>query len=244
MSLLTQSKMLRLLQDQQFERLGGNVTLQADVRVLAATNHHLESLVAQGRFRQDLYYRLSGFTIGLPPLRARGDDLVLLLHHYLRRLNRELGTSIEVVAPEVVGQLRAYPWPGNVRELQSALRQAILQASGTALLPEFLAASLAPGKTAVMSPGPAVDGEPSLRDYIDRQLSTGTQELHAQTIEWVERVLLPRVLQATGGNQKAAARILGITRGYLRSKLRDLGISITRAVVEDDHLADGPSLNA
>jgi two-component system nitrogen regulation response regulator GlnG len=243
MSLLTQSKMLRLLQDQQFERLGGNVTLQADVRVLAATNQNLETLVAQGRVRQDLYYRLSGFTIGLPPLRARGDDLALLLHHYLRRLNRELGTSIEGATPEVMKQLRAYPWPGNVRELQSVLRQAILQASGTALLPEFLAASLGAGKAGDLLGGAPDHRGPSLRDFIDRELSSGTHELYAQTIKWVERILLPRVLQATEGNQKAAAQVLGITRGYLRNKLRELGISVTRAVVEDDQLTDGPSLN-
>src|SRR5262249_57042836 len=98
LSPLTQSKMLRLLQEQQFERRGGNETIQTDVRILAATNRDLERLVGQGRFRQDLYYRLSVFTIRLPPLRERGEDLTLLVHHYLRRFNRELGKEVQVVA--------------------------------------------------------------------------------------------------------------------------------------------------
>ncbi len=96
-------------------------------RVLAATNQDLEALVAQGKFRQDLYYRLSVFTIDLPPLRERGDDLLLLVQHYLRRFNRELGKDVQTVAPEAMEVLRHYPWPGNVRELQSALKQALLR---------------------------------------------------------------------------------------------------------------------
>ena len=102
MSPLTQSKVLRLLQEQQFERVGGNETLQSDVRVLAASNQDLEALVAAGRFRQDLYYRLSVFTIRLPGLRERGDDLLLLVKHYLRRFNRELGKDVQQIAPEAM----------------------------------------------------------------------------------------------------------------------------------------------
>ena len=142
MAPLTQAKMLRLLQEQKFERLGGNETVTTDVRVLAATNQDLEALVAQGKFRQDLYYRLSVFTIRLPPLRERGDDLLLLVQHYLRRFNRELGKDVQTVAPEALEVLRQYPWPGNVRELQSALKQALLRASGSVLMPEFLPEAL------------------------------------------------------------------------------------------------------
>src|SRR5262249_20262103 len=122
MSPLTQSKMLRLLQEQRFERLGGNETIQTDVRVLAATNRDLEAMVARGRFRRDLYSRLGVFTIRRPPLGERGDDLPLLVQHYLRRFDRELGKDVQAVAPEVLELLRRYPWPGNVRELQSVLK--------------------------------------------------------------------------------------------------------------------------
>ena len=142
MSPLTQSKVLRLLQEQQFERLGGNETIHADVRVLAATNQDLKALMEQGRFRKDLYYRLNVFTIWLPPLRDRGDDLTLLVQHYLRRFSRELGKDMQTVAPEALALLQGHAWPGNVRELQSVLKQAMLQATGAVLLPDFLPAGL------------------------------------------------------------------------------------------------------
>src|SRR5207302_6278833 len=115
MTPLAQAKMLRFLQEQKFERLGGDETVTTDVRILAATNQDLEALVAQGRFRQDLYYRLGVFTIRLPPLRERGDDLLLLVQHYLRRFSRELGKDVQTVAPAALEALRQYPWPGNVR---------------------------------------------------------------------------------------------------------------------------------
>src|SRR5205807_2005321 len=109
--------MLRLLQEQRFERIGGNETLQTDVRIIAATNQDLSRLVSSGRFRQDLFYRLSVFAIHLPPLRERGEDLDLLVGHYLRRFRGELGKSIDVVPPETLELLKKYSWPGNVREL-------------------------------------------------------------------------------------------------------------------------------
>src|SRR5262249_19761865 len=138
MSPLTQSKILRLLQEKRFERLGGNETICADVRILAATNQDLKTLAFQGRFRQDLFYRLGVFSIWLPPLRERGEDLVLLIHHYLHRFKRELKKNVEVIAPEAIERLRTYSWPGNVRELQSVLKQALLHSVGPVLAPEYL----------------------------------------------------------------------------------------------------------
>src|SRR5262249_28382232 len=121
MSPLTQSKMLRFLQEQKFERLGGNTTIQTDVRLLAATNKNLETLVGKTLFREDLYYRSSVFTVWLPPLREGGDDLPLLIRHFLRRFSRELGKSVTALAPEALAILQEYSWPGNIRELQSVL---------------------------------------------------------------------------------------------------------------------------
>src|SRR5207253_3990441 len=141
MSPLTQSKMLRFLQEQQFERVGGNETIHADVRILAASNQELEPLVHCGRFRQDLYYRLGIFTLRLPPLRERGEDLSLLMQHYLRRFNRELNKDVHQVSPGAMDLLRRYSWPGNVRELQSVLKQALLVAAGSILVPDFLPAA-------------------------------------------------------------------------------------------------------
>src|SRR5712664_2836162 len=138
MPLALQAKILRVLQEQAFERVGGNETVRTDVRLIAATHRDLKVWSDEGRFRPDLYYRLGVFTIHLPPLRERDDDLLMLVQYYLRRLNRELGREVREVSPEGLERLRGYPWPGNVRELQSVLKQALLKASGPALLPAFL----------------------------------------------------------------------------------------------------------
>ncbi|MGZ3337994.1 MAG: sigma-54-dependent transcriptional regulator, partial [Isosphaeraceae bacterium] len=139
-----QAKMLRLLQEQEFERVGGNELVRTDVRLIGATHRDLKAWSAEGKFRPDLYYRLSVVTIHLPPLRDRGDDLSLLVQLFLRRYNIELGREVREVAPEVMNRFRSYPWPGNVRELQSVLQQALLRASGTVLISEFLPNDLLP----------------------------------------------------------------------------------------------------
>src|SRR5262249_23732517 len=119
MPLALQAKILRLLQDQTFERLGGTETVKTDVRLIAATHRDLKTWSEQGKFRPDLFYRLGVFTIHLPPLRERDDDLPLLVRHYVRRFGRELGRDVRDVVPEALARLCAYSWPGNIRELQS-----------------------------------------------------------------------------------------------------------------------------
>jgi two-component system nitrogen regulation response regulator GlnG len=232
MSPLTQSKILRILQEGRFERLGGNETIHADVRLLAATNANLATAVAEGRFRQDLYYRLHVCTIHLPPLRARGGDLDLLVRHYVRRYAREMGKDVQSVAPQTLEVLRRHSWPGNIRELQSVLKQALLQAAGPVLVPDFLPADFtvaAPVPAAV----PAEAADPGLEEFIDAQIRAGSQDLYAEALARLERTLLTRVLRHTQGNQLQAARILGITRGSLRTKVRELGIRIERTVRGD-----------
>jgi len=230
MSPLTQSKMLRLLEEQRFERLGGNEIIQTDVRIIAATNRDLESLVREEQFRQDLYYRLSVFTIHLPPLRERGEDLSLLIAHYLRRFNRELDKEVQALKPEVLAVLQGYSWPGNVRELQSILKQALLQATGSVLISGFLPTVLGHKNAGTSARGAESAEEFGLRSFIDERLAAGTTELYAESVKRLEQVLLTRVLQQTGGNQLRAALILGITRGSLRNKIRELGITIARTV--------------
>src|SRR3954452_14681433 len=117
MPLAAQAKVLRLLQEQAFERVGGTETVRTDVRLIAATHRDLEAWSAEGKFRPDLYYRLRVFTIHLPPLRQRGDDLPPLVNLYVRRFNRELSRDVREVTPEATGRLCSYPWPGNIREL-------------------------------------------------------------------------------------------------------------------------------
>jgi two-component system nitrogen regulation response regulator GlnG len=220
MTPLTQGKMLRVLQEQRFERLGGNETIRTDARVLAATNMDLAAAVAGGRFRRDLYHRLSVFTIALPPLRERGEDLPLLVHHLVRRYGRELGKEVQSVAPEALEALRRHAWPGNVRELQGVLLTAVLHAAGPVLLPEFLPQLPGPGGGPEARPAAPADFE----RFIDARLVEGADNLYAEAQRRMERALLSRVLRHTGGNQLRAAKILGISRTTLRAKLRDLGM--------------------
>jgi two-component system nitrogen regulation response regulator GlnG len=235
LSPLAQSKVLRALQEKRFERLGGNETVQTDVRVLAATNADLESAVGEGRFRPDLYYRLGVFTIALPPLRERGEDLPLLVNHYVRRCARELSKDVRAVSPEALEALRRYSWPGNVRELQSVLKQALLRAAGPVLLPEFLPPLGAP---AAGPPKAGADGEDAAWEaFIAERLAAGADDLYAEAVRRLERALLPRVLRHTGGSQQQAAKILGITRGSLRNKLRELGLRVEHNVAGDDEAA-------
>jgi two-component system, NtrC family, nitrogen regulation response regulator GlnG len=226
MTPLTQAKVLRVLQDGRFERVGGNETIRTDVRVIAATNRDLEQMVAAGEFRGDLYYRLGIVTVTLPPLRERVEDLPLLVDHFLRRFSPELGKEVDRIAPEALEVLRRHPWPGNIRELQSVLKQALLRAQGPVLLADFLPASVrGEEEPAGTSPAP-FDWE----GFLDDRLRAGSQDLYAESLAVMERSLLTRVLRDTGGNQVQAAKLLGITRGSLRTKIRTLGIQIGRSV--------------
>jgi two-component system nitrogen regulation response regulator GlnG len=227
MPLALQAKILRVLHEQAFERVGGNETVRTDVRLIAATHRDLKAWSDEGRFRPDLYYRLGVFTIHLPPLRERGDDLPLLARHYLRRFSRELGREVREVAPEALERLRSYSWPGNVRELQSVLKQALLQARGTTLLPTFLPAL--PGEpSGPVTASPSAAGDPNLEAFVRLCLASGEGDLYAETHRQVDRLFLTRVLEETGGNQLQAARRLGIGRETLRRRLSELGLHVSR----------------
>lgn len=233
MTPLSQSKVLRVLQDQRFERVGGHETIQTDVRIIAATHRDLDQMVADGHFRADLYYRLNGFAINLPALRERGEDIPLLVRHYLTHCSLELGKAVSEVSPEAMRILRRYPWPGNVRQLQSVLRQAILRATGPILVPDFLPDEVQEPFVPASASG-ASNGAQSLETFIDNQLRSGSKALYAEAVTLLERVLLTRVLRHTSGNQSRAAKILGITRGCLRNKIRLLRITIDPVVNIDD----------
>ena len=237
MPLALQAKMLRVLQEQAFERVGGNETIRTDVRLIAATHRDLKAWSAEGKFRPDLYYRLGVFTIHLPPLRERGDDLPMLIHHYVRRFNRELGREVREVAPEAMEKLCGYSWPGNIRELQSVLKQALLRSTGPVLVPAFLP-ELAPRKAA--EPATAIGAGSRLEALIEQRLRDGSQDLFEETRRELDRFLLPLVLRSTEGNQVQAARTLGISRRTLRLRLRELGLSVTKSVEGDEDDASAP----
>jgi two-component system nitrogen regulation response regulator GlnG len=235
MPLALQAKMLRLLQVQVFERIGGNEMVMTDVRLLAATHRDLKVWSDEGKFRPDLFYRLNVFTIHLPPLRERGDDLLPLVKHYLRRFSRDLGREVHEVAPEALDRLRGHSWPGNIRELQSVLKRALLKASGSSLLPGFLPEL--PGQTCApdMAARRATE-DPSPELHIRLSLGSEQGDLYAEIHRQVDRLLLSRVLEDVGWNQHQAARRLGIARETLRRRLRELGLHLTRRLhTEGDH---------
>jgi two-component system nitrogen regulation response regulator GlnG len=230
MSPMVQSKVLRVLQEKEFERVGGNQTIRSDVRVIAATHRALEEMVEEGEFRNDLYYRLSGYTINLPPLRERRDDLVPLIDNFLAAFNKELQKDVHGFSPEALDVLMSYSWPGNVRELQNVLKQTLLRSAGPVVLPDFLPDRLrSPSSPAAgQHGGDAIDTD--LRPFVDERLQANSQDVYAETLEFMERFLITRILAECDGNQSQAARILGITRGSLRTKIRSLNVSIDRMV--------------
>ena len=232
MPLSTQAKLLRLLHDQHFERVGSNQTIATDVRVIAATNHDLKGLAESGKFRPDLYYRLSVFLIELPALRERGDDLKQLVNFYIRRFNRELGRDIREVEPAAMELLTAHSWPGNVRELQSVLKQALLQSHGNVLTPMFLPNLLPVHEQSAAEP--ASEFEFDLKGFVRERLGAGSSNLLAEVHLELDRMLIELTLKFTGGNQLQAARILGVARQTLRNRLRELGLNITKSIAGDD----------
>jgi DNA-binding NtrC family response regulator len=200
----TQAKLLRVLQEREFERVGGTRTLQVDVRVIAATNRDLHSQVAAGRFRSDLFYRLNVFPILVPPLRERRDDIPSLLQHFAAKTARKLGRPVNGIAPAFIDSARAYDWPGNIRELENVVERAMVMSRGDPLEGTVLPPAASPG-----SPAPSV--------------------VHG-TLEEIERAHIRRVLEGAHWvieGELGAARMLGLNPSTLRGRLRKLGIRKT-----------------
>jgi two-component system nitrogen regulation response regulator GlnG len=218
-----QTKLLRALQERTIERVGGNESIHIDVRVLAATNRDLDALMREGKFREDLYYRLNVVTLNLPPLRERRRDIPLLVEHFLAKHSEELGER--GVAPEALDRLVGHDWPGNVRELENVVQRAMVMATSGVILPEHLPIGPVSAAASV-----AVDA--SLEELVERKLlecvrglrSHPTANLYDLMIGLVEKPLLRAVLRETNGNQVRAAQILGINRNTLRKKLTEHGI--------------------
>ena len=229
---LLQAKILRVLQEQRFERVGGNETIQTRVRVVAATNQDLPKLVAEGRFRKGLFYRLNGVTIHVPPLRKRLEDVAELANYFLFRFDRELGLDLRGFAPAVLELFQSYAWPGNVRELQGVVKQAMFNASGHLILREFLPPQFA----SAGQPGKSDRREDrfDLEAVIEGLLPDAAGKLYEKILAAVERVLFTRVLRHTHGHQTRASELLGLDRSTLRNRLRALGL------VVDKTLADTP----
>lgn len=233
MPLSTQAKILRLLQDQTFQRVGGSEVVKTDVRIVAATNANLERLVQAGKFRRDLFYRLNVFTISIPPLRERGEDIAILVEYYRSKIGKELGKRDVQITDDTFARLKNYRWPGNVRELQSVLKQAILKMNGSVLLPDFLPTHVgADGELSQTESG--TEAPSSWEKFVTDRLVDGSENLHQESIDMVEKYVITRVLNHVDGNRVKAAKILGITRTSLRHKLRHLGIQVEKTVWTED----------
>ena len=220
----TQAKILRLLQQQQFQRVGSGETLTVDVRVIAATNRDLDAMVAAGTFRGDLLYRLNGFTIHLPPLRDRRDDLPALVEHFLKTTNRTLGRKVRGLTPEAMRLIEAHGWPGNVRELQSTIRFSVVQAAGDLITPTCLPRSVRGGEAAA-APVPL-----DVAALVQEKLLRGEDDIYRKVTQAVDRVVLEAVLRHAGGNQVAASQLLGVSRTTLRAKMQALGLVVEKHV--------------
>jgi len=194
LGLAVQAKLLRVLQEREFEPVGSERTQKVDVRVVAATNRDLRALVSEGRFQEDLYYRLSVIPIELPPLRERREDIGPLVEHFVRKHAQRVGREVERIEEAALDRLRAYGWPGNVRELENTIERAVVLASGSVI-----------DEASISIVDPPVGRQPG---------GLPSARLH-ENVEWAERESIRRALQQAGGVKKDAAAILGISQRAL-----------------------------
>ncbi len=211
-----QAKLLRLIEEKTFRRIGGVRDLQVDVRIIAATNRDLTRALEAGEFRKDLYYRLKVFPIYLAPLRERSEDILPLAMHFIARFNREMRREIRDIHPEAQAYVGRYPWPGNVRELRNVLERAMILANGDVLHVEHLPPEIWSGP----AERPSVSVAPP-------QAAGITLPSEGVSLEEVERDLVRQALEATEGNQVRAARLLGISRDALRNRMKKFGLLST-----------------
>ncbi len=233
MSPLMQTKLLRVLQDQTFERVGGTQTIHTNARLIAATNRDLSSAIESKEFRSDLYYRLNVYTIHLPPLRERGDDILLLAIYFARKFAKELKKEFSGFSDSALKLLREYAWPGNVRELQSVIKRSLLEATGSVIIPAMI--PLVPNTEASIPSDAFAKNSQAPLAPIDfatlthTALQSGSEEIYRELISLAEAQVLQTVLNFTAGNISDAARRLGITRNTLRSKCAALKLSVENA---------------
>jgi DNA-binding NtrC family response regulator len=235
MSPATQAKALRLLQQQLFERVGGNQTVETDVRIITATNRDLATLVEDGKYRRDLFYRLNGFTIQLPPLRERLDDIPLLADHFIQLNNRDLKKNVHGLTPDALETLQQHKWPGNVREFQSAIKFAMVKTAGEVLTVDCLPESCRGTVSSEVRQENhlASDARLDILAFTQELLSREESDLYDKIGHAVDRVVLEEVLKHVHNNQQKAAERLGISRMTLRSKLRSLGLISDKAAGTD-----------
>lgn len=236
MPLEAQTRLLRVLQQGEYTSVGGRTPIKTDVRIIAATNRDLRQLIAQGLFREDLYYRLNVVPLRLPPLRERIEDIPDLVRHFLRKAQDE-GLPNKTLDNEALEMLRRHRWPGNVRELENLIRRlAVLQAGDTISAASVSTELKEPARSLAADAG---EGPVSLAQSVEQHLTQYFQAhgdrlppagVYDRIVQEVERPLISICLAATRGNQIRAAQLLGLNRNTLRKKIRDLGLDVIRGL--------------
>ena len=225
MSLSLQAKLLRVLQEGEIERLGGNQPIKVNVRIIAATNKDLDKEVQGGRFREDLYWRLKVISINLPPLRKRIEDIHDLVKYFLFRFSDEYGKPVHHISEIALKRFYSYSWPGNIRELENCLRRAVLLCAGSIITPEHLLLLESKDEYLLqkLNRDQLIDRlKDKLEDIIPEILSLSKHDIHSNIIEMVEDTLISSALQECGNNQVQAAKMLGISRNTLRHRMKRL----------------------
>lgn len=227
-----QAKILRLLQEKSIERLGGRETIPVDVRILAATNRDLEKAMAEGHFREDLYYRLKVVTLHLPRLNERPEDIPLLTEYFLSRFAMELGMENPRIDREALALLTTYPWPGNVRELSNIMQKALIFHRGGPIRAQDISQALEGARPAGASVEPA--GEEAVRHWVQELLASKTSgNLFDVCLDRFSRLIISEALRLAGGNRSGAAKLLGLSRPTLYAKIEKYHLTIEASVREE-----------
>jgi two-component system, NtrC family, nitrogen regulation response regulator GlnG len=222
-----QSKLLRVLQEREVTPVGGKRPVPIDVRIVAATHQDLERAVEEGRFREDLYFRLNVVPIRIPPLRDRREDIPSLVQHFAERFARELGVSRRWPTIAALDRLQSHRWPGNVRELENVVKRALVLASGDVITPEDIELASEPSRAGRSAEWPDLVRD-ELIEMLDAPEAPPGRGPYWYFVERLERSIIEEAMRRSGGNQIQAARLLGINRNTLRKKIVDLGVGRTR----------------
>ncbi len=216
-----QTRLLRVLADGEFYRVGGHEPIKVDVRIIAATHQDLEQQVEAGRFREDLFHRLNVIRVHIPPVRERREDIPLLMLHFLRTAAAELGVEAKTLLPETIEYIRQLEWPGNVRQLQNTARWLTVMASSREIHPEDLPQELSSGSTEGAGTG---DWRGDLQAWVRKRLQEGCEDLLDEALPMFETVMIETALEHTGGRRLEAAKLLGWGRNTLTRKIKELGL--------------------
>jgi nitrogen regulation protein NR(I) len=221
----TQVKLLRVLQQQTFQRVGGSEAISVDVRVIAATHRNLEAMIHEGKFREDLFHRLNVVCLQLPPLRERREDIPVLVQHFVRKYAADFGIESPTISSDAVAVLQADSWPGNVRELENMTRRLLLAARGLSINADAVRQTLAARNAEAAPAGHSFAGFAA--DLLARAQKGELQDTHARMLAEAEREILTQAITLAEGNQAKAARWLGLSRLTVREKLKPLGLHPT-----------------